>query len=464
MRSSVFVLGAGVAASEQRTGAFVHLFEWKWSDIALECEQFLGPMGFDAVQTSPQMEHIQGDAWWTRYQPVTYNTVSRSGSEDDFKEMVSRCAAVGVGIIADPVPNHMAAGGGTGIAGSSFGNRQYPFYGPQDLHHDNNNKLTNCQVNNYQDKYNVQHCDLVGLPDLDTGASYVQGQLSGYFKKLLGYGVTGIRIDAAKHQDPGEIHSYLQQAGNPWVFQEVIWGNNEAVQPEQYTGNGAVTEFRWALTVSSAIRDGNAGALSNLDNGLLSSYDSVIFLDNHDTERGGAPMTYKNGDSYRVANYFMLAHPFGYPKIMSGYYFDDHDQGPPSQGVHQDGKLNCFYGNGPWVCTHRWSGVGEMVGFRNAVKGEGVSDWNVAGNRQLSFSRGKKGFFAMHFDNGNWDAWLHTSLPAGQYCDVIQGLETCHPVTVQEDGSVHVSMGSFSAVALHVNATPENIGVNSTTF
>ena len=38
----------------------VHLFEWKWTDIANECEAYLGPKGFCAVQTSPPMEHIQG--------------------------------------------------------------------------------------------------------------------------------------------------------------------------------------------------------------------------------------------------------------------------------------------------------------------------------------------------------------------------------------------------------------------
>lgn len=30
----------------------VHLFEWKWSDIAVECERFLGPKGYAGVQVS----------------------------------------------------------------------------------------------------------------------------------------------------------------------------------------------------------------------------------------------------------------------------------------------------------------------------------------------------------------------------------------------------------------------------
>ena len=36
---------------------FVHLFEWRWADIARECEQFLGPAGYAAVQISPPSEH-----------------------------------------------------------------------------------------------------------------------------------------------------------------------------------------------------------------------------------------------------------------------------------------------------------------------------------------------------------------------------------------------------------------------
>lgn len=28
----------------------VHLFEWKWNDIAVECERFLGPKGYGGVQ------------------------------------------------------------------------------------------------------------------------------------------------------------------------------------------------------------------------------------------------------------------------------------------------------------------------------------------------------------------------------------------------------------------------------
>ena len=38
----------------------VQLFEWRWEAVAKECEVFLGPMGYAAVQVSPPQEHIQG--------------------------------------------------------------------------------------------------------------------------------------------------------------------------------------------------------------------------------------------------------------------------------------------------------------------------------------------------------------------------------------------------------------------
>jgi alpha-amylase len=71
--------------------AFVHLFEWKWRDIANECEQNLGPAGFAAVQVSPPQEHSITPSfdWSERYQPVSYSIArSRSGTGAEFADMV----------------------------------------------------------------------------------------------------------------------------------------------------------------------------------------------------------------------------------------------------------------------------------------------------------------------------------------------------------------------------------------
>jgi alpha-amylase len=95
-----------------RRSVMIHLFEWKWTDIANECERFLGPKGYAAVQVSPPNEHALVDnpyrPWWQRYLSVSYKLISRSGNVNQFKDMVNRCNAVGVRIYVDAVINHMA--------------------------------------------------------------------------------------------------------------------------------------------------------------------------------------------------------------------------------------------------------------------------------------------------------------------------------------------------------------------
>ena len=54
---------AQAAAPNPARSVFVHLFEWRWADVARECEVFLGPRGFAAVQISPPNEHATIPSW-----------------------------------------------------------------------------------------------------------------------------------------------------------------------------------------------------------------------------------------------------------------------------------------------------------------------------------------------------------------------------------------------------------------
>lgn len=42
----------------RRCNVIVHLFEWKFNDIADECERFLAPNGYAGVQVSPVTENV----------------------------------------------------------------------------------------------------------------------------------------------------------------------------------------------------------------------------------------------------------------------------------------------------------------------------------------------------------------------------------------------------------------------
>jgi len=445
--------------------AFVHLFEWSWADVAKECEDFLGPKGFTAVQISPPNDHIQGGAWWTRYQPVTYNLTSRSGDEAGFADMVRRCAKVGVGIYADAVINHIAAGGGVSVAGSSYGNRASPIYSQEDMHHDGGNPGSNCQVNNYADKHNVQYCDLVGLPDLCTSCPRVQETIAAYLSRMADLGIAGIRIDAAKHQDAEELGKVLGRVKTElFVFQEVISGGGEGVHPDMYYKLGSVTEFNYARKVApNFLDDGKLQYFGNFGEqwGLMPSDKAVVFLDNHDTQRGEAKLTYKNGKLYQLANIFMLAHPYGYPKVMSSYAFNDHDQGPPSTPVHNQGGVACSgspsagqsQDAAPWVCEHRWAGVANMVAWRRAAADAPVQRFEKAGADAVSFCRGSAACVALNRqESSTWSVTLKFSVPPGEYCDVIRSDDTsnCPVVQVAADGTVTLQVPPLGAVAVHV--------------
>mmetsp|Transcript_4920 Transcript_4920/g.14316 ORF Transcript_4920/g.14316 Transcript_4920/m.14316 type:complete len:576 (+) Transcript_4920:123-1850(+) len=438
--------------------AFVFLFEWSWQDIAKECEEWLGPKGFTAVLVSPPNEHTVGESWYRRYQPVSYNLTSRSGNQEQFVDMVKRCQKAGVGIYADAVFNHCAPMSGVGVGGSTFGSRTYPLYGPQDFHHLGPDSSTNCGVSNYNDLKNVQYCDLQGMPDLCTSCPKVQETVAAYINHMAELGVAGFRVDAAKHMDPGELGGLLQKVNSSlFWFLEVTAVPGEAVQTPMYYSDGRVTEFGYASTLKAKFK-GEGMLRDDFQKfgegwGLVPNDKAVVFLDNHDTQRNGqAQITFKEPDLYILLNIFMLAHPYGYPKVMSSYYYTDNDQGPPKKPVHgPSGEVHCGPDE-PWVCEHRLAPIANMVAWRRMAGGAGMENFATDGDT-LSFCRGGAACVALNRKNATLEVQLHFSLPNGEYCDVLQSADpaTCPKVKIQ-DGAVRLALPAVGAVALHAGA------------
>ncbi|GAA2559589.1 carbohydrate-binding module family 20 domain-containing protein [Streptomyces levis] len=414
------------------------LFEWKFASVARECTTTLGPAGYGYVQVSPPAEHIQGPQWWTSYQPVSYRIAGRLGDRAAFQNMVNTCHAAGVKVVVDTVINHMSAGSGTGTGGSSYTKYDYPgLYSSYDF--------DNCtaQITNYQDRGNVQNCELVGLADLDTGEDYVRRTIAGYMNDLLSLGVDGFRVDAAKHMPAADLANIKSRLSNPSVYwkQEAIHGAGEAVQPTEYTGNGDVQEFRYAYDLKRVFNNENLAYLKNYGEGwgYMNSGVSGVFVDNHDTERNGSTLNYKAGATYTLANVFMLAWPYGAPDINSGYEFTDPDAGPPGGG-----QVNACWQDG-WKCQHNWPEIKSMVAFRNATRGQAVTNWWDNGGDAIAFGRGSKGFVAINHESGSLTRTYQTSLPAGTYCNV----QNNTPVTVNSSGQFTATLGSNTALAIH---------------
>jgi alpha-amylase len=457
------------AASPGAHDVIVHLFEWPWASVANECTTQLGPKGFGGVQVSPPQEHVvlpgQGYPWWQDYQPVSYRLSSRRGDRAAFAAMVSTCHAAGVKIYVDAVLNHMAGGASTGAGsgGSTYSQYAYPSvpYGTGDFHHCGRNG--NDDIVNWSDRWEVQNCELVDLSDLKTESSYVRGELTGYLNDLVSLGVDGFRLDAAKHMPAGDVSAIIGPVtGDPYVYSEVIEGGSGEPAPEEYTGVGDVTEFRYGDVVGGAFSGGNLANLNNLAGQMrLGSGDAVAFIDNHDTQRNGrAKLTYKDGSPYALAEAFMIAYPYGVPQVMSSFTFSNPDAGPPSAGNGTTSAVACGSG---WACEHRWRTTANMVALRNAATGTGVTDWWGNGSNQIAFGRGSAGYVAFNRSGSALTRTFQTSLAAGTYCDVMNGdfsSGACSGPAYAVDGSgqVTATVPAGGALALHVNARTTGTG------
>ncbi len=467
---------------------FVQLFEWPWTDIANECEQVLGPVGYHAVQVSPPEEHsiTPTHDWSERYQPVSYSIArSRSGDSTQFVDMVRRCKGAGVDIYVDAVINHMTnyPSPGVGSNGTAYSKYSYPgLYAPADFH-------TPCTVTDYSNAANVQDCELLGLPDLNTSLPYVQQTIADYLIKLVRLGVAGFRVDAAKHIQQVELDDMLTIVDStvkaeglsiPYYFLEISSGPGEALSPrdfygEAYTSGGAadITEFTFQGVGDKFLGTGGQH-ISQLDPngppgsrfsaaawGLMPSDKAVVFLENHDTQHDVGRISYRDGQTFRLANVWMLAQPYGYPKILSNYAFSrplENSKGPPSDANGNTYPVTCASSLetaqlGEWVCEHRDPIIEAMVGFRHLVAGTAVTHWWDDGANAIAFSRGDKGFVAISRESTAVDTTVATGMAPGNYCDLLTGGlagTACAGTSVGVDSTsmIHLQLAANSAIAI----------------
>ncbi|XP_075835286.1 alpha-amylase 1-like [Microtus pennsylvanicus] len=210
--------------------------------------------------------------------------------------------------------------------------------------------------------------------------------------------------------------------------------------------------------------------------GLIPSDRALVFVDNHDNLRGhgvggSTILTFWDARLYKMAVGFMLAHPYGFTRVMSSYYWPRYFEngndinnwfGPPNDnGATKEVTINAdtTCGNG-WVCEHRWRQIRNMVAFRNIVNGQPFSNWWDNGSNQVAFGRGNKGFIVFNNDDWSLSTTLQTGLPEGTYCDVISGDKidgncTGIKVYVSGDGNAQFFISTTAGdpfIAIHVES------------
>ncbi|MBA3310527.1 MAG: 1,4-alpha-glucan branching protein GlgB [Nocardioidaceae bacterium] len=89
----------------------VHLGSWRrglgYRDLADQLVAYVSELGFTHVEFLPVMEHPFGGSWGYHVTSF-FAPTARFGSPDDFRFLVDRLHAAGIGVIVDWVPGHFA--------------------------------------------------------------------------------------------------------------------------------------------------------------------------------------------------------------------------------------------------------------------------------------------------------------------------------------------------------------------
>ncbi len=418
-------------AKNMSEGATLHAWMWSFKTIEQNIPA-IAEAGFTSVQTEPVSAiHAAGNGmkftenWYYVYQP-TDTTVGNwvVGSESDLKSLCETAHKYGVRIIVDVVANHMTSD--YPAISSRWKNNDY-------YHHDCNNG----NVSDWNNRYQVTHCKLVGLWDLNTdGNSTVGDMMAAYLKQLVNDGVDGFRYDAAKHIElPGEYNnsSYWTKIlanGSQYQYGEVLHDgiSRDSDYAKMFAssakGGGGITASAYGGTLRSALnsKNLNAGNLSSWDNYNVAASNLTSWVESHDT--------YANSDKESTGmSEWQMTMGWGVigsrADTMSLYFDRPVGSGGSNPQFSEQTQLGDA-GSTSWKDTQ----VTAVNHFRNAMNNEDASEYlrNCNDNSCLMVERYKSdgnadtdGVTVVNMGNQQSLAGLSTKLDDGTYTDQVNG-------------------------------------------
>ncbi|KAA9107736.1 alpha amylase C-terminal domain-containing protein [Microbacterium rhizomatis] len=428
----------------------VELFELPWTSVAQECEKTVGPNGFAWVLTSPAQEHVAGDQWWTSYQPVGYAIDSKLGTRTEFADMVARCTAAGVKVITTAVA--VDAPPASGESAQIDADSAAP-----------GGSATDSPTSTGSPTATPSPSPVVAPPELVA-----------YLEDLLALGVAGFRIEGAFGADgiasvpADEVQAVADALPSGTILMSDL-ANDGPVPPvrETYSGASRIFEYQYGGELGAQLSVGalHDPALVDPRPAHVPSASAVVFIDDHTSERADAAITYRDGPLYLLANVLVLADDYGMPMISSGYAFGSRDAGPPTSADGAVLPASCeglteprtMLSDGDRICPQAWTAIAGMLAWRSAV-GDAPRVAASKGGDLYGFERAGRGVVAVN--PGGTEGWVivPTSMPDGEYCDVITGGADAladgacaGEVYKVDNGSVTFHLRALSAAAIDLN-------------
>uniref|UniRef100_A0A1I8FGP7 alpha-amylase n=1 Tax=Macrostomum lignano TaxID=282301 RepID=A0A1I8FGP7_9PLAT len=407
----------------------VHLFEWRWNDIATSANDFSAPTATAECSEPAPTGPVE------RYQPVSYILVSRSGNEQEFKKHGGKVHRNGVRIYVDAVINHMA---GVGVSGRA---PQAPIttpglpgvpYSDWDFNGRGQCSTASLNIENYHDPVQVRNCRLVGLTDLQTGKDYVQRSIAGYLNKLVGTSEVG-RLPHRRGQ--AHVPDHRRAAFSAGIVNNLnsSYFRHGKRRPSSIRGHrpGGVKRIKNSrYTRRQGHRVSTIGA--HLSRAFSKHYPPKHLPRNFGEQHGGggAILTFRQSKMYKRRQPSLLAHPAHRERqrtITTGSDRTAYGDGTtkPVSPINPD--LTC--GDGWILRASVWRQIYGHGEFRNVVSGTGLNKLvATAGQPTRSpFSRGNR-LRGLHFWGGDLRTSIRPAWLTAATCDVHQRRQAVNEV------------------------------------
>ena len=264
-----------------KDGNILQCFNWTLAQIKAELPN-IAAAGFTSVQTSPLQAHDGRNQWYWLYQPTGFTIGNELGSYSDLQSLCTEADKYGIKIIVDVVANHLAGSNSGTLANSVESSLKKSEY------------FHNLGAgSDWDNRYEVTQKN-IGMPDLNSESTAVQGFVAAMITKLQDAGVDGIRWDAAKHIAlPSEDCGFWARMGQFDLYQygEILdapAGNsgakvNNALMSE-YAEYINVSDDKYSSGFMAAVRDGSTYRTNGYWTRQGLSADSIVYwAETHDT-------------------------------------------------------------------------------------------------------------------------------------------------------------------------------------
>ncbi|KAJ5179973.1 glycoside hydrolase superfamily [Penicillium capsulatum] len=253
---------------------------------------YIQGMGFDAVMISPIVENIEGRVYYGEayhgYWPLDlYSLNSHFGTRQDLLDLSAALHSRGMFLMMDTVINNMASMTNGSNPAKAIDYSVFKPFNNADYFH------PYCKITDWNNFTNAQLCqtgdNYVALADLYTEHEDVQTLFAKWARDVMKtYSIDGLRIDAAKHVNPGFLHSFEEKV-DTFMTGEVLQGQVDIICDYQSKYLGSMPNYPIYYSMLRALTKGNISELALTIAEMKASCPDVTslvsFSENHDVGR-----------------------------------------------------------------------------------------------------------------------------------------------------------------------------------